>query len=206
MVEKNRAALAQAILRRDDVLKRLNAMRGAADRASEAVWDAQARLDAARAATAEAKDAQIESFVTGETALAQRPVREARAAETDVEDDIAVAREAVAKLKTTIEEQERALGYAERRIENAIGGVMAGAVGGLLAEVEALEAALAAKRAVLFGFICPRLPPEAPEYAKLNMMALSESFVAPNRNHPALTPWKAAHEALLHDASAALPE
>jgi len=201
-----RAALAEAIARRDDIAKRLDAMRRATEAARSAIFDAGARLDAARLAADEAKAAQIERFVTGGgTALATRPVREAREAVTDIEGDVAVAREAVAKLQASSAEQERALDFAERRVEVAIGMVMGGAIGGLLADVEALEAALAAKRGVLFGFIYPCLSTDAADYPKLNAMTRSKRFVAPDGNHPAVAPWRAAYEMLLHDASAALP-
>ncbi len=187
MVEREavRAALAAAIERRDDILERLGAMRDAADRASQAIWGAQARLDEVKVSTEAARDAQIERFVTGETALAQRPVREARAAEADVEDDIEAARAAVEKIRQQIGELERASFLAQLRVTDAVGEVMRNGAVGVIAEAAALEERLSGVRAII-SFV--------------------SSSGAASFDHPALAPWRAAYEALLHDASAALPE
>ena len=97
----------------------MEAAKGAAERASQIVYGSQARLDAARAATAEAKNAEVERFVAGETALAQRPVREARAAEQDVADDIEAVRVALTKIKASIAELEQEGFFAQLRVGSA---------------------------------------------------------------------------------------
>jgi hypothetical protein len=197
--DPSRAALAEAILRRDDVARRLEAASEAAERASHIVHGGPARLAAAKAATAAAKDAEVERFVGGETALMERPLREARAAEQDVVDDIDAAREALARIKASITELEQEGFYAELHMKDAVGRVLLGAVGEVISEAETLADRLNGQRAIL-DFVSPLLPADAPERRKL------EGVAGPvDHNHRALAPWRAAYDALLSDANAALP-
>jgi hypothetical protein len=201
--DSNRAALADAIRRRDDTARRLEAANKAANRMSHLVYGGQARLEAARAATAVARDAQVDRFVTGETALASRPVREARAAEQDVADEIEAAREALTRIKASIAELEQDGFFTQNGVKDAAGRVLLGGIGEVIREAEALQDRLDGLRAIL-KFAELLLPADAPERAKAESLARAEGRPAEN-NHAALAPWRAAYDALLRDANAALP-
>jgi len=205
IAKTDRAALAESIERRDNLERDLKAAKEGESRAFEIILAAQARLEAARAAEAEAEDGQVALIIAGEVGALVRSQREIRSSAEGAAADIEAAKAVRAKARLAIAELERALDWAERRVGEAIGRVMAGRVGKFVAEVEALAAELAAKRAVL-AFIYSRMPRDAPEYGRLNELTRSERFVAPNLNHAAVAPWRAAHEALLRDADAALPE
>jgi chromosome segregation ATPase len=202
--DPNRAALAEAIRERDDIARRLEAANEAVGRAADIVHAGPARLAAAKAAVAAAKDAEAERFVAGETSLMERPVREARAAEQDVADDIEAAREALARIKATIKELEQDGYYAQLRVKNAIGRVLLGAVGEVIQEAETLQDRLNGQRAIL-DFAELLLPADAPERRRMEGMVRAEGRPADLSNHRAPAPWRAAYDALLSDANAALP-
>jgi hypothetical protein len=201
-VDLSRAALAQAICERDDIAGRLEAANKAADRASRTVYGGPARLAAAKAATAAAKDAQVARFVGGETALIERPLREARAAEQDVADDLDAAREALTRIKAAQAELEHEGFFAQRRVADAVGRVLLDAVGEVIQEAEMLHARLNGHRAIL-EFVELLLPAAAPERRKVEAIVRAEA--RPADYSKALAPWRAAYDALLTDANAPLP-
>jgi hypothetical protein len=195
MADANRAALAAAIVKRDGALREVEAARDALEHVRTTRMAARERLEAAR----------NERVLELAPADMVRALREARADEADAEADLEASEAARTLCRAVLAEAENALALAEGRVADAAGAVMAGSAGKILSEIEALEKALAAKRAVLFGFIFPHMPVDAPEHARQNMMARSERFGALDMSHPALAPWASAFEVLRRDAGAALP-
>jgi hypothetical protein len=112
------------------------------------VEDAQARVEAAKAAADSARDAHSKRLLRGATVM-HRSVRKARSAVEDAGDDIAAARGALAKVEASIGEYEEARARAERRIENTIAEIMASAIDGVIGQAEVLRHDLDGRHAVL---------------------------------------------------------
>ena len=195
------------IAERDQIARRLDTARTAAGRVGEALRDARARVEAAKAAAADATDAHAEALLGGQIALADRPMRRVRAGERDAEADIAAARGAPAKVEASIGEYEAELRRAERRVENAIAEIMASAIDGVIAKAETSRRELDDEHAVL-SFLAHSSPPgnEAAYRASVALPSTPPGAPWPDyQRRPALAPWRAAREALLRDADAPLP-
>ncbi len=126
----------------------------------------------------------------------------------DAEEDVAAGRAALAKVTAMIAEHEDELARAGRRVEDAIGAILAGEVDRLISETEALRDALEGKRAVL-RFVSHLSPAgSGAGYRASRLLPTPPPGEAPpgSANHPALAPWRAALEALRRSADAPLPE
>ena len=146
--------------------------------------------------------------MSGGSAPAGAPMREARSALEDAEDDLDAAKGALATATATLAEWEDALHRAERRVEAAIGEILAGAIDGVIEQAAALQHQLDGRRAVL-RFLAHVSPAgsQAGYRASTTLPTPPPGDAPPgSTNHPVLAQWRAALEALRRDADALLPE
>jgi TATA-binding protein-associated factor Taf7 len=195
--EEARAALAQAILARDEAAAEAETARAAVERIDDQLYEAQRRLEEVRAHAGEKASERIAALVAGGDALV---VERDRFAERDAEDAVTACRAARDLCKAAIAEAEKVLMFAQIRVESAAKPILAAEADRLLVEAEALKAKFDDVRAVLL-FLSSSLPAGSPLLLRLDNALEAK----PARNLPAPAEWRKAHEALMRDAGAPLP-
>jgi hypothetical protein len=214
--DERRVALAAAIdeaAKADEVLQKL---RGTVARADGAVADAQERHgDAAKAVTA-ATEAQAKTF---EAAIDQgfspgrdTAVRDARRLADDAADELAVAKTGATTMKAKLGNAEQRVRDARSAVVACAGNVAVAGLPKLLAETQRMQSELEERRLILSllnGFD-PRSQNGVAFRSEIDDFL--EAPVLPytwNRgrveDHPVVTPWLEALEALRVDADAPLP-
>jgi len=207
-----RATLAEAIARRNELARQLDASRDAAERAAHSRWAAMGRLDALRQAKAEAAAAQsagtrfIASVAAGEPCGIDVLERQVSPADLDAaEREIEVWTRTQSECAALITEREQKLERAGFRVERMAHEVVkaSGTVTRLLDGLDALHAELEQRLSVLhFLDIRGVIPdPEQPEVGR----AIGWMHRGHDHTHPAYKAWAAAIEALSRDAGAKLP-
>ena len=141
-------------------------------------------------------------MLNGETGLIERPLRKARQAEQDAADEVEAATAAIETLKAGIAEGERAAMLAEIGLKSAVGEVLAGVIGAMVDETEALRVKLAERRAIL-GLVSHSSP--GSEAARTLARLQSREPLDDVDVSAALKPWKLAIDALKLDATTPLP-
>ena len=144
--DPRRAALAEAIAERDDIDRRLETARAAAERLASAVSDAAARISAAQASATASHEERLDRLIAGGTEVIERPVRTAL---RDAEDDVVEAKQALAKVGALISQHEDARVWVERRLKDAVGEITSRKIGSVIADVERLRDALDGRFAIL---------------------------------------------------------
>ena len=109
----------------------------------------------------------------------------------------------MAKVKAAAAENERALGFAERRVEACVGELVSGSIDGVIAATKALADQLDGRRSVL-RFLA-HLAPIGSEAGRRASMALPSGEPC-KMDHPELRPWQAAIDELHRRSDAKLPE
>ncbi len=155
-----RAALAHAIAAHAAAVAHVAATDAAAQRASEAVWDAQASITKAGEAIGEAREATLQHLIAaagGGTGAAPHTEREARADLADAEAALDAARAARDALKGRLPEAEADRDQAARKRTTAARAVIAAEAAGhaaaLAGEVEALQRQSLVKGAALIWLV-----------------------------------------------------
>ncbi len=151
-----RTALAHAIAAHAAAVATVAATDEAGNRASQAVWDAQAAVTAAHEGIGEARDATVQHMIAtagGDTGPAPRTERQARDALADAETALDAARSARDALKGRLPDAERDRDTAARRRTEAARAVIASEAAdhaaALVREVEGLQREATAKGAAL---------------------------------------------------------
>ena len=128
---RERQALAEAIVARDEAACALERGRAAVARAERLVDDAQTKLTDAVAAVADAREHQArlvaEAVSAGSHATPASALRAARAAETDAADDVDATKNALAQLQASLAALEEESHRAELDVECKINSVLAAA-------------------------------------------------------------------------------
>ena len=226
-----RVALAHAIAGHAAAIAHVVATDEAGNRASQAVWDAQAAVTAAHEGVGEARDASVQHMIAaagGDTGPAPRTERQARDALADAEAALDAARSARDALKGRLPDAERERDIAARRRTEAARAVIAAETAdhaaALAVEVESLQRNALAKGAALARLAKARAvetvqqpgmeygrPADPAIRAALYRHDLVMQFaVTPDGWHHAsaqagAAPWDAALAALERDAAAVLP-
>lgn len=151
-----RAALAHAIAGHAAAVAHVAATDEAGNRASQAVWDAQAAVTAAHEGIGEARDATVQHMIAtagGDPGPAPRTEPQARDALADAEAALDAARSARDALKGRLPDAERDRDTAARRRTEAARAVIASEAAdhaaALVLEVEGLQREAVAKGAAL---------------------------------------------------------
>jgi hypothetical protein len=200
MVERTgpRAALAVAIVARDEVVNRVDGAKAAVERIENQLFEAKRQLSAVREQAGQRVSERVAALVAGgDAAVMDRD----RFAEQEAENTVTACRSARDLCKGALADAENALGWAERKVTSAVGAVMASAVEKLFAEAERLRLELEGKRAAL-AVLRPMLPDEL---SRRIYMALPDLSLG-NPGHPPVAVWQAAAEALSRDADSPLPQ
>jgi hypothetical protein len=192
-----RAELAAAIAARDEAAAEAETARAAVERISDQLYDAQRRLEEARAQASEKVSERVAALVTGGDALV---VDRDRFAERDAEDAVAACRAAKDLCKAAVAEAERSLMLKQLRVDACCRPVLSAEIGRILARAEALKAKFDHVRAAL-AFLSASLPPGSPLRLKVD----DAIECAPARNLEPPAEWRKAREALMRDARAPLP-
>ena len=211
--DPSREALAAAIADETTARKNLEDARSAASKAEEQVWSASARLMALReeAALASPGGAIISSLAAGNTDVAEldRPQASTRAKIETAEQELAAWRRARDAAEQEIAPREEALDWAQRHVRDAVSEVMRTAdIDVLLEAAEQTQARLLAERCSLME-ICEALPIFSPERKAVESFLGRPFLLHENgdewKEHAAVAPWRAAFDALHHDAETPLP-
>jgi chromosome segregation ATPase len=195
--EAARAALAAAIEARNEAADEVERSRAAVERVSDQLYEAQRRLEEARAQASEKVSERVAALVAGGDALV---VDRDRFAERDAEDAITACRAARDLCKSALSDAEASLGYAQMKTESATKPVLAAEVDRFLVETEALKAQFEKARAAL-SFLAGSLPPGSP----LRLRIYDALECAPARNLEPPPEWLKARADLMRDARAPLP-
>jgi hypothetical protein len=185
--------------------------REAVARSNEVVADAESHAEAVRVALASARngrEARLREVIEG-GAVIEKPssTSQARFALDDAEAELEIARKVLATTAASLGFAIDAQQWAQRKVEAAATHVFAGALDGLLARAEELQAALEAKLAEV-DFVATLLPFGSADRARL---ALTRPWLPPGASppdrsqHPAVAAWREARAALCRDAGAPLP-
>jgi hypothetical protein len=194
-----RAALAEAIEARRDAEAHCQALRASATRISDRLYAAQGQLDRAREEDEEAKGEHVRAIVAGDDLMVLG--RSAPSAVANVELTIEACLSARQMVNQELAEAEQSVGFKASRVRSAIGDVFA--VEGLdrkIAEVERLRAEHEGARAVL-KFI-RGVAPQSYDGKIAAALAPAEPL---GPNSVVVAPFRTALEALMADATAALP-
>ena len=192
-----REELAAAIATRDEAAAEAETARAAVERIDDQLYEAQRRLEEVRAQAGEKVSERIAALVAGGDALV---VDRDRFAERDAEDAVTACRAARELCKAAIAEAERALMYAQMKVDSAAKPILAAEAVRVLVEAEALKAKFDEARAVLM-FLASSLPAGSPSLLRLeNALEAKPAMYLPVPDE-----WKKAREALLRDANAPLP-
>jgi hypothetical protein len=201
--DEARAALAAAIAERDAAGNRLEAARGAVERVSDLLAAALVKQQAAQAEVVELHESApqriLEMASTGVLTM-DRPLKAAKAAETDACEDVEEIRRTLTTCKTAIAEAERALMYAQMKVDNAAKPILAAEAVRVLVEAEALKVKFDKMRATL-AFLGGALPAGSPLVLRFD----NALEATPARNLAPPPDWVAWRGALLRDAAAPLP-
>jgi hypothetical protein len=201
--EAARAALAEAIEARDEAGNRLEAAKAAEERVSDLLAASLVKLQAAQAEVVELHESGpqrvLEMASTGVLTM-DRPLKAAKAAEADARDDVEEIRRTLTTCKTAIAEAERALMYAQMKVDNAAKPILAAEAVRIITVVEALQAKFNAMRAIL-SFLSAAIPPGSPLRLKVD----DALECAPARNLEPPAEWLKARADLMRDANAPLP-
>jgi hypothetical protein len=213
MRDPSREALAAAIADVATARKNLSDARAAASKAEEQVWSASARLMALReeSALASPADAIINALASGNTDIAEldRPQAATRAKIDNAEQELASWRRALAAAQAAIPVRENALDWARRHLKDAVAEVVRTTdIGAMIARAERARDVLLAERCRLMQ-IQSSLPWLSLERKKIDSF-LESPFLAHESTggwleHPVVSPWREAFEALHVDAAAAMP-
>jgi hypothetical protein len=192
-----REELAAAIEARNEAAAEAETARAAVERISDQLYDAQRRLEEARAQASEKASERVAALVAGgDVAVAARD----RFAERDAEDAVAACRAAKDLCKAAVAEAERSLMLKQLPVDACCRSVLSAEIGRILARAEALKAQFEKARAAL-SFLAGSLPPGSP----LRLRIDDAIECAPARNLEPPAEWRKAREALMRDARAPLP-
>jgi chromosome segregation ATPase len=192
-----REELAAAIEARDEAAAEVETARAAVERISDQLYDAQRRLEEARAQASEKVSERVAALVAGgAVAVAARD----RFAERDAEDAVTACRAAKDLCKAAVAEAERSLMLKQLRVDSACKPVLAADIARVLAAAEGLKRKFDETRATL-TFLAGSLPPGAP----LRLRVDDALECAPARDLEPPAEWRKAREALMRDARAPLP-
>jgi hypothetical protein len=218
-----RAALAEAIARRDEVAAEIAALRNSVEATTEIVQRTRTARDEAEAALQRAKQDAADHIVAqarGDAGPAPVSVREARAAFEAAGDEVESAEAALAELKRQLDARQQFADLPERRVAEAAAAVLRESpeVAQLLSEVEALQAKLAERGSALAWLAKQGALSLANVDMPGSVSVLSPANLALTRlDSPATTwrglpgiaegplPWQAAFAALSRDANAPIP-
>jgi len=196
-----RAALAQAIERRDAVARRIEGLRVTIERLRDERVDAEKRLDAARAAAAgdvDEREQVVDRLIAGGAVTAlERP---SRATVDEAQTALEAHRRAIGLCEAELKEASADLELKEMSVASAAGDVLAPAFAERLGWAEGKHAELAREVAVL-AFLQHALPAGAPEIKRFNLLMHTPA----DTRHPATEIWRAARAALMRDAATPLP-
>lgn len=201
--DDNRKALAAAIAARDTAGARLVKAKEAGDMAADLLAAALAKRDAARAAVVDAEETapmRVLEMAASGTLTMDRHLKATKAAEADACDDVEGLRAAVAASRAAIADAERALMYAQTKVDAACKPVLTADIARIIAGVETLKARFDKARAAL-SFLSASLPPGA----ALHLRTANALEATPARNLAPPVEWQKAREALTRDANAPLP-
>jgi hypothetical protein len=214
-----RTALAEAIAERDVAAKAVATALDALDRARREAWAARDKLDAAakKLERARAGENVVQALLAGNSSGRGRQLRATRAKYVEVEDNLSVARSAVARLETIVLDHERALEQANEQIAAAAREVLKAEAPDVSAELKIAEQRFVELRATVtwllwHGAIAndPRAAADV-DYAAKQGWGATETRLRRNIFYPEdqqTTPWAAweqCWEALLSDPDAPLP-
>ncbi|MGO9770417.1 MAG: hypothetical protein ACLPSW_12845 [Roseiarcus sp.] len=209
-----REALASAIANLGRAEDDLRLARAAAGKVRDRAWAAQDRLEALRsehqtapanpagafiAAMREGRDAGVAELVA--------PTKTREVAEADIQREIDALTTTRAALDRAIPDREKALSAAKSKLAGAVAEVLRSEtdVPRLLKEAEAVAADIVAQRAMLMQ-LRSLLPAGAEKSAIESFIARPWLVNELNGQHPTGQAVRAAYEALLRDADAALGE
>jgi len=226
-----RVALAAAIAEAAKADSKVSAQREPIERAKAMISAAEVRLKAARAAVANARAEharRIADAASGGTPmLAASAMRAARSVQSDAEDDLVAAQDALAQLEVAdLAELEAAKARADHAVAGCINAVLADEARRMIVDAQALKTQLFEKIAVLKYLardrdaVFERGAPDAG--SSVRRMRDLDARTAPlaglpdtvdrlafnmliNDQHPAVQQWSAARLALRRDPDAALP-
>jgi hypothetical protein len=140
----------------------------------------------------------------GHAADRDASVREARAAATAAEDDLAIARRAEDTMRVKLADAETNLSEIQETVQRLSGRILASGLPALLEAAAAARSDMLAQEAVLHW-----LAQFAPHEVRRDTEAfLSKPWLwnrGPAEQHPAVAPWLSTRNALMTDADAALP-
>jgi hypothetical protein len=143
-MDPSRTALSKALGERDAAANRVAGCQAAIDRVENSLHEAWRREREARARTSEEEAVRVERIIAGGSAVLER---KAHARATEIEAEIAATKEARELCRGALREAERALDFAEHKVADAIGTVLAGAAAQLIKACEAAKADFTARAA-----------------------------------------------------------
>jgi predicted nucleic acid-binding Zn-ribbon protein len=210
-----RAALADCIAEHDHAERDLRAAREAVDKARKRAWDAQDRLAAAHARPAEATGDPAAAFIAAmhegrEASVADLngPANTREAEEAEMASEIQALQKTRAALDETVMERESAVVRTRNHLKDAVAEVLRieTDVARLLKEAETVTADIVARRCALLKL--QSLLPASAEKTAIDLFLarpwLLQEFGGAFVSHPAAQSVSRAHNALTHDADAAL--
>jgi uncharacterized protein YfaS (alpha-2-macroglobulin family) len=204
-----RIALAQAIAAVSLLERDLEQSEAAVERAQDIVRAARREADDASDALSTARAGATARLVSaasgGATAAPDNAMRELRARLQASEDDLEIARDALATVEIAEADHREALHRARKRQDEAARDTLAIAINPAIERVARLEAELEAAKAALWflhGTCFYRSPTE--QSARIGGMLPNRQFYL-HADHHAVGPWREALAALAADPDAPLP-
>ncbi|MEA2911094.1 MAG: hypothetical protein QOJ15_3175 [Bradyrhizobium sp.] len=223
-----RATLATEIAELDKAKRDLEAATDVATRMVAGVDAAVAKLDTAKADITAARDAQSAKLVASATNRTDAPtstlLRDARRREMEAQDELDVARDALKIAEARKSEAELPVPRYQRRVRAAADAVLAGEINRLVDEASVIRDELIRRRSALefLAFEIVKGKNQIPleesriirdfedlvDVRKAAMDFLSRGVGVPGnvRDLPGAQPWLRAHEELMRNADAPLPE
>ena len=207
-----RSRLAASIANVTQVEGDLRAARDAADKASDRVWSAQARLaelrerpDNSHADTAAAFLAAMNEGRDAGVAELEAPAKARETEKSEIEREIEALSIARRVFDDAVKEGENFVWLAQRRLTDAVAEVMRAEadIAGLIAKAEAAQVEAIAHRSALLQL--ERLLPPGEERSSITKFLLRPLESANFASHPAARAISAAFEDLSKDADAPLP-
>jgi hypothetical protein len=194
-----RAALKAAIAARDEAEARVEASRAAVERIQDQLYENRRRLNEIREQAGERASARVAAFVAGGDAAVMD--RDDRFAERDAEEALVACKAARDLCRSALAEAEVTLGYKQRKVDGAIGAVLATAAPKLIEAAESARREFEAKVLVL-RFLWSSLGDAQRQHVDgVTTFPTSDS----GSQHPALAAWRKAADSLSKDPDAELP-
>ena len=211
--QEKRVTLAAAIDAAAKAAQSVENIRASVDRARAALTTAETKLRDASIAEESARKAKagrlLEAIEADRAIEADTSLRQARDAKIEASDDVSFARDALIAVETKLRNAEEILRTSDDQILLCAKAVAASAIPRLLEEVQAMRSDIEARRQVL-ALLGDYDTSGAGYGVAVNDYLGSPAFPFEHAggnadDHPAVTPWIEAIEALARDAGAPLP-